>query len=326
MVPASAPMRLPGGVFGRYRGVVPSAHSGLMETTEIPSGSILVGVDGSSSAARALEWAIDQAVLERRPLTLVHGAGPSMWYADSVGLDQRLVVEAIRDEAYAVLRAARDQVTARAPQLELHERLQMGDARSVLIELSSDAAMIVLGSRGRGPVKSLLLGSVAVAVTSHAKCPVVVLRPRNVGAVRRGILVGADGTERSSTTLEFAYQQASLRGLPLTVMHCFWDVRSATIGPGIVPDDEPDLEVKRALLAESISGMTEKFPDVQVRKVLARGLTDKCLVAAAETMDMVVVGARERGSLSGIVYGSVAAAVVEHASSIVVVVPHTAKH
>ena len=293
-----------------------------METTEIPSGSILVGVDGSDSAERALEWAIDQAVLERRPLTLVHGAGPSMWYADAVGLDQRLVVEAIRDDAYAVVRAARDQVKARAPGLEIHESLQMGDARSVLLDLSSDASMIVLGSRGRGPVKSLLLGSVAVAVTRHASCPVVVLRPRNLGSVRHGVLVGADGTERSSTTLEFAYRQASLRGLPLTVMHCFWDVRSATIGSGVVSDDEPDLEIKRELLSESVSGMTEKFPDVPVRKVLARGLTDKCLVAAAETMDMLVVGARERGSLSGMVYGSVASAVVEHASSIVAVVPH----
>ncbi len=150
----------------------------------------------------------------------------------------------------------------------------------------------------------------------------MVLRPHNAGTVRRGILVGADGTERSSTTLEFAYRQASLRGLPLTVMHCFWDVRSATIGSGIVADDEPDLEVKRELLSMSVSGMTEKFPDVPVRKVLARGLADKCLVAAAETMDMVVVGARERGSLAGMVYGSVASAVVEHASSIVAVVPH----
>ena len=151
---------------------------------------------------------------------------------------------------------------------------------------------------------------------------VVVLRPHNVGTVGHGILVGAGGTERSLTTLEFAYRQASLRGLPLTVMHCFWDVRSATIGSGIVPDDEPDLELKRELLSESVAGMTEKFPDVPVRKVLARGLTDKCLVAAAEPMDMVVVGARERGSLSGMVYGPVASAVVEHASSIVAVVPH----
>lgn len=293
-----------------------------METTEIPSGSILVGVDGSPSAQRALEWAIDQAMLERRPLTLVHGAGPSMMYADAVGMDQRLVIEAIRDEAYEVVREARAQVTARAPELEVHERLEMSDARSVLLELSTGAAMIVLGSRGRGTVKSLLLGSVAVAVSRHADCPVVVLRPRNVGTVRRGILVGADGTERSSTTLEFAYRQASLRRLPLTVMHCYWDALSATVGPGVVSDDEPGLESTRLMVAESISGMGEKFPDVNVRTVLARGLADKCLVHAAETMDMVVVGARERGSISNLVYGSIASGVVEHASSIVAVIPH----
>lgn len=288
----------------------------------IPSGSIVVGVDGSPSAQRALEWAIDQAVLEHRPLALVHGVGPgSTVWMDQAGFDHRTALEAMHDDAQLILTGAHTQVTRRAPDVEVHEVLRTSDPREALLEISQHAAMIVLGSRGRGPIKSLLLGSVSVAITRHAACPVVVLRPRNLGIVRSGVLVGADGTPSSLPTLEFAYRQASLRGLPLTVMHCFWDVRGANLGAGIVADDEPNLEGERLLLAESVSGMGEKFPDVNVRTELARGLPDDCLIKAADRMDMVVVGFHRQHRVPGMVYGSVASAVVEHASSIVAVVP-----
>lgn len=294
-----------------------------METTKIPSGTIVVGVDGSPSAGRALEWAIEQAVLEHRPLTLAHGVGPghTVWM-DQSGFDHRLVLDAMHEDARAVLDAARAQVTQRAPALEVHEALRLADPRQTLFELSEDAAMVVLGSRGRGPVSTLLLGSVSVAVVRHASCPVVVLRPANRGEVRRGILVGADGTARSRSTLEFAYRQAALRNLPLTVMHCFWDARSAAAGAGLVGTGGDDLEDERRVLAESVSGMGEKFPEVHVTTELARGMADDCLIRAGQRMDMVVVGSHQKHPVSGLLYGSVASAVVEHASCIVAVVPN----
>ncbi|MCW2794499.1 MAG: UspA domain protein [Nocardioides sp.] len=293
-----------------------------METTAIPSGSIVVGLDGSPSSTQALDWAIDQAGLEHRPLTLAHGVGPgqTLWLGQS-GFDHRLVVTAMREDGQAVLDAAREHVAARAPGIEVHQTLRLADPREALLELAREAAMVVLGSRGRGPVRSLLLGSVSVAVSRHAPCPVVVLRPHNRGAIRQGVLVGADGTASSGTTLEFAYRVASQRHLPLTVMHCFWDLRSITAGPAMVLAGEPDLEAERLLLAESVSGLGEKFPDVHVTTELARGMADDCLVRAAERMDLVVVGRHLHSPVSGLVRGSVASAVLEHAPSIVAVVP-----
>lgn len=288
----------------------------------IPSGTVVVGVDGSPSAEHALDWAIDQAVLEHRPLTLAHGvgSGQTAWMS-SPGFDHGVVLNAMREDGHVVLDAARARVTERAPGVEVHVVLRLNDARQTLLDLSEEAAMVVLGSRGRGPVRTLLLGSVSVGVSRHAHCPVVVLRPHDGGAVRRGVLVGADGTERSLPTLEFAYRMASLHRLPLTVMHCVWDAVAITAGPAMVLAGEPEVEDQRLLLAESVSGMREKFPDVHVTTELARGLADDCLVRAAEQMDLVVVGMHPHNPVAGMIYGSTAATVLEHASCVVAVVP-----
>ena len=210
---------------------------------------------------------------------------------DQAGAETRVGLKDAQTEPQRLLAEGRADVTRRAPQLEVREVVRVADPRDVLRELSQEAAMVVLGSRGRGPMRTLLLRSVGVAVTRHAECPVVVVRPGNRGLVRNGVLVGADGSERSQSTLEFAYRQASLCGLPLTVLHCHGS-RGRPDGRRV---DRTAAEEERLLLAESVAGMAEKFPDVRVRTEVARGLADACLVWMAERMDMVVVGSHHGG-------------------------------
>lgn len=291
-------------------------------TGPIPAGSIVVGVDGSESGDRALLWAIDQAVAEKRPLALVHAVSPAgaVWM-DQAGMDHRIGLEAMRSEARQLLDRARDRVSARAPDLEVHDALRVTDPRDLLLELSKGAALLVVGSRGRGPVRSLLLGSVGLALSRHAACPLVIHRPGKPGLVRNGIVVGVDGSPGSRTTLEFAYRQASLRGLPLTVFHCFWDVLTGAATPELVATAAANLEEEKLLVAEAVAGMGEKYPDVRVRTELARGLADRALLDAGARMDMIVVGSRHGGAVAEITFGSVAASVVEHATCLVAVVP-----
>lgn len=294
-----------------------------MNTTLIPAGTIVVGVDGSRSAGQALGWAIDQAVAERRSLSLVYAAPPAdaVWM-DQAGFDQRVGVETTLRAGRGLLAEASAEVHRRAPDVEVHELVRAADPRDVLVQLSEEAAMVVLGSRGRGPLRSLLLGSVGVAVTRHAACPVVVHRPGNPGLVRHGVLVGVDATERSTGVLEFAYRQASLRRMPLTVLHAYWELPVGVPEAYLVSRRSVDPEEERLALAECLSGMGEKYPDVRVTSELARGLPDNALVRTGERMNLLVVGAHHGGAASEILFGSVAASVVEHATCPVAVVPH----
>jgi nucleotide-binding universal stress UspA family protein len=293
-----------------------------MQIPGIPAGTIVVGVDGSPSSEQAIAWATDQARAERRPLTLVHGveALDSVW-TNQAGQDTRIGVDVVQTKAERLLAHARELVEHRAPEVEVHELSRVLDPRDVLLQASQTATMVVLGSRGRGPIRSLLLGSVGVAVTRHAACPVVVLRPANPGKVRQGVVVGVDGTPASQGPLEFAYRQASFRAMPLTVVHAFPDFRAPTTDVHVIGDDEHGYDEERSLLAEVVAGMTEKYPDVPVRTQLVRGLPDVCLLRMSSRMNLLVIGAHHGGPAAGLVFGSVASSVVEHATCAVAVVP-----
>lgn len=288
----------------------------------VPAGTVVVGLDGSTSAGQALGWAIDQAVAEHRPLTLVYAVPPSdaMWM-DQAGFDQRLGTRALLEHGHRLLDEAREEVARRAPALDVNLVLQAADPRDVLVHLSETAAYVVLGSRGRGPVRSLLLGSVGVTVVRHAHCPVVVHRPGNQGIVRHGVLVGVDASETSVPVLEHAFRVASLRRLPLTVLHTYVDLRAVGPQAYLMVEAVSDPEEERLALAEAIAGMGEKYPDVHVVSEVSRGWPADELVRRGERMNLLVVGAHRGGLASEVLFGSVAASVVEHASCPVTVVP-----
>lgn len=293
--------------------------------TEVPAQSIVVGVDGSETSDRAVEWAAEQARLEGRALTLVHATGAigaaTLLWMEQAGVDAAAAMDAVRRDAEEMLETAGELARAVAPDVAVRGVVAEADPREALRELAPEAAMIALGSRGRGPVRSLLLGSVAHALSRQPACPVVVVRPAGPSVVRRGVLVGVDSTGTSSAGLDFAYRQASLRRQPLRVVHCIWDARAAS---GAVGDDEEGYDAERRLLAETVAGMAERYPDVDASTVLARGLVDRALVRLGEEAELVVVGTHLRNPIAGLVRGRTAAIVTEQSSGIVAVVPEPA--
>jgi nucleotide-binding universal stress UspA family protein len=144
-----------------------------------PSGGIVVvGVHGVDDSTDALQEAFTEADLRGAHLVAVHtsryaasvGRGePGPLARDPLGLDQ---------DDTGILRQALEPFRARFPRVGVTEQLSQGSPAHTLVEISTEAQMLVVGTRGRGPVKGLLLGSVGQHVVRHANCPVLVARPR----------------------------------------------------------------------------------------------------------------------------------------------------
>jgi len=302
-----------------------------MTTTEptgehpIPASSIVVAVDGSDDADRAVHWAAEQAFLERRPLTVVttiHSPDVPASAWGGLGAVYAYDPEQLLAGGRAVAQEAAEVALHLHPGLDVTTVARIGDPRHLLVEISRDVHLIVLGSRGRGAFRSKLLGSVSAAVSRDAGCPVAVCRPRGRQEQSRlGILVGADGTPESLPVIEFAFQQASLTNLPLTVVHAVWDEVGAVHGPVMVSPREAGLDQYRVLLGESVAGISSKFPEVPLDLRLARGMAEDCLSDSSARWDLIVVGRHPVDSLLRLVTGAVATSVVERSHTTVAVVP-----
>jgi nucleotide-binding universal stress UspA family protein len=290
------------------------------------AGTIIVGVDGSSSSAQALAWAVEQAAAEHRAITLVHAVPPStpVWTDPRGSTLQEARELSLRDRGQEVLDRATDEVHRLDPGVTVHAVCRIEDPREALVELSGTASMMVLGSRGRGHMKSLLLGSTAVAVIRHARCPVVVHRPTTHSPERRGIAVGADASADSMPVLEFAFREASLRALPLTVVHSFWYFQQPPAEEDVVDDPATAMAQQQLALAESLAGFAEKYPDVTVHTEIDQGMPERYLLRLADRTDLLVVGAHHGTRAEQFMFGSVSVWLVEHAGCPVAVVPLSA--
>jgi len=296
-----------------------------MRTSEVPFGSIVVGIDAARSSGCALDWAADRAALDHRDLVLMHGTGhPTVDAAPSAGIgrpDPFQMYDDLASAGRAILHRATTRAVLRRPDLSVHQAVLRVDPGPALIELSERAGMIVVGSRGRGHMLSLVLGSVSEDVAGHAACPVVVVRPQHEVHPRAGVMVGTDGSSDSVGVLETAFHEAWLRGVHLTVVHTVWDaVPVAAPGHSGATTESTSAAVRRSLAA-AVAPLAERYPEVPVAIELGRGNPSEFLVAAAADQELVVVGHQQRHGFDRLMHGSVALSVLEHASAPVVIVP-----
>ncbi|HEX6249055.1 MAG TPA: universal stress protein [Nocardioidaceae bacterium] len=287
-------------------------------------GSIAVGVDGSAAASAALDWAVRQAALENRPLTVVHACGlpGAMQDFEDIVANER----GLRSVGRSIAREAVEQVRATDRTVGVESHVTMGHPETVLVEASETADMVVVGARGRGTVASALLGSVSAAVARESMCPVVVVRdfvdaPREFDT--RPVVVGVDGTPASTAAVEFAFRMASERDAPLTLLHATWDLReqvSPVLDLRSYAERVNLSEEEERLVAETVAGLCEKYPDVGVTETYLRGEPVRRLVEASREAALVVVGTRGRRLLATTLLGSVSRGVAERAYSPVAVV------
>jgi nucleotide-binding universal stress UspA family protein len=304
---------------------------------------IVVGVDGSPASWQAIHTAVWEARARRTTLVLAHGypADPYTWYGwapmyAGPAYDPRALAQTMVDETA-------NEVRDTYPDITVTTELHPGTGASALIEASHDATLVVVGSRGRGGFAGLSIGSVAAQTAAHAACPVMVIRPVIEGdtepltdtsdraAVASGpVVVGVDGSSTSTDAVEFAFEEASLRGVTLVAMHVWWQLPTHDLGPDLpIRMDLPEaIEEDKRLLASMLGDWPAKFPDVPVELRPVQSMTpSRELIEASRDAGLVVVGSRGRGGFTGLLLGSVGRDLVGHAYCPVAVVhPHTATH
>jgi len=134
-------------------------------------GLIVVGVDGSPHARRALDWALSEARLRHGRCLLIHAYEFGVVGPAPFGAPELEHIKAVEETL------AQEVAFARASGLPVGSKVVGGGASKALVDASHHADLLVVGSRGRGGLKGALLGSVSTACVHHAACPVVVVPP-----------------------------------------------------------------------------------------------------------------------------------------------------
>lgn len=277
---------------------------------------IVVGTDGSPASDRAMTWALEESAHRGVPLRIVHAFDlpPYGVYLTAEGATGG----SFRDEAQQLLDQARERAHTAAPEQTVTTQLHLGTPAGALIAESREAGMVVVGARGRGGFSELLTGSVAMQTATHAHCPAVIVpepqrSPGDADAAGTAV-VGVDGSPASMDALRFAFESASARGLGLTAM-TVWHIPAMATGHVIPPapaDPTAIAEHARQVLADSLGGWTEKYPDVDVTQSAVEGHAARELARAAQGAELLVVGSRGRGGFQGLLLGSVSRALVHH--------------
>lgn len=268
-----------------------------------PVGSIVVGLDGSPSSDAALMWAADEAARRRLPLHLLHARGDEGWWIRS-GAPPPAELE---DRPDPILSGGQLLAQEREQDLEVTCEAADTTAAAALVARSGRAELVVLGGRGRGTLRGVLLGSVSRQVAAHAECPVVVVHDdtyRLRGHAR--VVVGVDASTASARTLEFAFAQAAGRSVPLTAVHAWWSDAEDDLSR-LEEAAGPDTSVGRQerMVSDALAPWREKYPLVEVRERVVRAHPADALVAASAAAQLLVVGTRGAGGFRGLVLGSV---------------------
>ena len=137
---------------------------------------IVVGVDGSEGARRALEWAVAEAKMRDAQVVVIHAwTEPAAVAVGSLVSAGAVEPEVFEDAAERTLREVLAAVGTTGLPHGIESRLVAGAPAPALLDASHDADLVVVGSRGLGGFSGLLLGSVSQQVAHHATSPVVII-------------------------------------------------------------------------------------------------------------------------------------------------------
>ncbi|MGN0095083.1 MAG: universal stress protein [Corynebacterium sp.] len=292
---------------------------------------IVVAVDGSDAGSAAVAWAANAATKRNAPLKLVTAyTMPQFMYADGMIPPQELY-DQLEEEAMAKINEARELVRSFDENIEVSYYIAESTPIDLLLQLSEEADIVVMGSRGLGGLSGLVLGSVSSAVVSHASSPVVVVRKDNDVTANNKygpVVVGVDGSDVSRKALEYAFREADARGATLRAVHSWADaqVQTSLVGLAAVQSQLDAMTAQeRKILQDELAPMRKKYPDVKVEEVVDRDRPIQVLKDNSDDAQLLVLGSHGRGGFRGMLLGSTSRALLQYAPCPMMVVRPTSK-
>ncbi|MEV5971333.1 universal stress protein [Streptomyces sp. NPDC051921] len=300
--------------------------------------AVVVGVDGSEHSLRALEWALRAARSLEAPLTVAHVRSEAL----QLGSARIASLGGKPEIPDTVVDALAAKVGPRAEGLDVRYASLDGSVVDALTEAARGARLLVVGARGRGGFASLLLGSASRALASSAPCPVVVVpheaRAASLesGAEAGRVLLGLHVEETADEVVDFAFEAARRRGVPLEVVTAYPVPPSPAllIGapapalqvPPPLPDETPELEAATTRHQEErLRPFAERYREVEVVPAVTPVDAAGRLVEDSRKAGLLVVGRHRRHRVETLLVGSVTHAVLHHAACPVAVVPPTGR-
>ena len=269
---------------------------------------VVAGWDGSLVAARALDWAAEEAVRRGAALRIVYAA-----------------LE--RDEAAPILASAASRIREHHPDLPVETVSAEGGAAPALVRESDGAAVTVVGSRGLGGLTGALFGSVSLRLAAHLHSPLLVVRGDHRCDEGRQVVLGL-GSDADVDAAAYAFKEAERRGARLRVVHSWSHRHVAPELPSLVSATSPgqrelalrdvsEAAVPRYTMAE----LREQHPEVGVETSTVRTRPAHALLEATREAGVVVIGAHRRPDRLGPRLGPVAHTLLHRSHCPVVLVP-----
>ncbi len=266
-----------------------------------------MGVDGSDNSRRALRWGLAEAARRGCPLRAVYA-----WYIPAVAYgDPALPVGDGPDferEGHEILEKVLAAVDEVPVGVEVRSVVTEGPPAVVLRDLADrdEVALVVVGSRGRGGVAGLLLGSVSQSLASRPPKPVVIVPGRDGATADGPIVVGVDGSPGADAALDWAAGEAALGGARLEV------VTARAGGAEPAQDAQRIQDAAAARLPGGLAG---------VDHVVVEGRPVEALLGRAEHARLVVVGCRGVGAVHEMLLGSTSHALAHLSPAPVAIIP-----